>query len=104
MLEVAEKEGVTLDADAADLISRLSDGGMRDALSILDRCVSEDKHITAAIVRDCAGVAENKHLFAFSEMIANNDTAGCIRLLGSSTKALKTLWRLWTSFRDIFAI
>lgn len=91
LLEVAEKEGVALDADAADLISRLSDGGMRDALSILDRCVSEDKHITAAIVRDCAGVAEDKHLFAFSEMIANNDTAGCIRLLGELHKGSKDI-------------
>lgn len=91
LLEVAEKEGVTLDADAADLISRLSDGGMRDSLSILDRCVSEDKHVTAAIVRDCAGVAENKHLFAFSEMIANNDTAGCIRLLGELHKGSKDI-------------
>lgn len=91
LLEVAEKEGVSLDADAADLISRLSDGGMRDALSILDRCVSEDKHITAAIVRDCAGVAEDKHLFAFSEMIANNDTAGCIRLLGELHKGSKDI-------------
>lgn len=91
LLEVAEKEGVTLDADAADLISRLSDGGMRDALSILDRCISEDKHITAAIVRDCAGVAEDKHLFAFSEMIANKDTAGCIRLLRELHKASKDI-------------
>lgn len=91
LLEVAEKEGVALDTDAADLISRLSDGGMRDALSILDRCVSEDKHITAAIVRDCAGVAENKHLFAFSEMIANKDTAGCVRLLGELHKGSKDI-------------
>lgn len=91
LLEVAEKEDVALDADAADLISRLSDGGMRDALSILDRCISEDKHITAAIVRDCAGVAEDKHLFAFSEMVANKDTAGCIRLLRELHKGSKDI-------------
>ena len=91
LLEVAEKENVSLDKEAAELISRLSDGGMRDALSLLDRCISADGHITSQIVRDCAGVADNKHLFAFSEMIAANDVSGCIRLLGELHKKSKDL-------------
>ena len=77
----ANEEGITLDNDAAELISRLSDGGMRDALSILDRCASADKHVTSEIVRRCAGVAETSHLTAFAKMIAEHDAAGCIRLL-----------------------
>lgn len=77
----AQSEGITLDNDAAELISRLSDGGMRDALSILDRCASADKHVTSEIVRRCAGVAEASHLTAFARMIAEHDAAGCIRLL-----------------------
>lgn len=77
----AKEEGITLDNDAAELISRLSDGGMRDALSILDRCASADKHVTSEIVRKCAGVAETSHLTAFARMIADHDAAGCIRLL-----------------------
>ena len=91
LLEVAEKEGVTLDRDAAELISRLSDGGMRDALSILDRCICADKHVTSAVVRDCVGVADNRHLREFSEMTANGDTAGCIRLLGELYKGSKDI-------------
>ncbi|MGN1110233.1 MAG: DNA polymerase III subunit gamma/tau [Oscillospiraceae bacterium] len=82
LMEVARKEGFSLDEDAAVLISRLSDGGMRDALSVLDRCASCDDHITTAVVRDCAGIADNHHLYEFSEMIAQRNTAGCIRLLG----------------------
>ncbi len=81
LLEVAEKEGAQLDEDAALLISRLSDGGMRDALSILDRCVSTDNHVTSAVVRDCAGVADNSFLAEFADMIANGNAGGCIRLL-----------------------
>ncbi|MGN0669735.1 MAG: DNA polymerase III subunit gamma/tau, partial [Oscillospiraceae bacterium] len=77
----AQSEGLTLDNDAAELISHLSDGGMRDALSILDRCASADKHVTSEIVRKCAGVAETSHLTAFANMIAEHDAAGCIRLL-----------------------
>lgn len=91
LAEVAEKESVRLDADAAELISRLSDGGMRDALSLLDRCISADAHITADTVRNCAGVADNKHLFAFARMTAQNDVAGCIRLLGELHRNSKDL-------------
>lgn len=105
LLQVAEKEGVTLDSDAAELIARLSDGGMRDALSILDRCISEDKHVTSQLVRDCAGVVDVTHLFAFSEMIANNDAAGCIRLLGELHNGYKDISvivdELSRHFRDL---
>lgn len=105
LLAVAENEGVSLERDAAELISRLSDGGMRDALSILDRCISADKHITSEVVRSCAGVADRKHLFAFSEMIARKDTAGCIRLLGELHKGSKDIAlivdELSGQFRDL---
>lgn len=105
LLAVAEKEGVSLERDAAELISRLSDGGMRDALSILDRCISANTNITSDIVRSCAGVADRKHLFAFSEMIARKDTAGCIRLLGELHKGSKDIAlivdELSGQFRDL---
>ncbi len=101
----AENEGITLDSDAADLISRLSDGGMRDALSILDRCASADKHVTSEVVRKCAGVAETSHLAAFSDMIAEHDAAGCIRLLSELYKNSKDMSlvidELSERFRDI---
>lgn len=89
--EVAARENVQLDGDAAELIARLSDGGMRDALSILDRCVSANTNITAEVVRDCAGVTDDKYLYEFSEMIAGGDTAGCIRLLGELYSGSKNL-------------
>ena len=94
LLSVAEKEGVTLDRDAAELISRLSDGGMRDALSVLDRCISADSHVTSELVRSCAGVADTRHLFAFSEMTAAKDVSGCIRLLNELHKGSKDIARI----------
>lgn len=94
LLSVAEKEGVTLDGDAAELIARLSDGGMRDALSVLDRCISADEHVTSEVVRSCAGVADTRHLFAFSEMTAAKDVSGCIRLLNELHKGSKDIARI----------
>ncbi|MCL2633727.1 MAG: DNA polymerase III subunit gamma/tau [Oscillospiraceae bacterium] len=73
LIKVAEKEGITLERDAALLISRLSDGGMRDALSLLDVAASENKTITQDIIRNCAGIAGKEHLFAITNAIANGD-------------------------------
>lgn len=105
LLEVAAKENVRLEHGAAELIARLSDGGMRDALSILDRCISADGDITPQTVRDCAGVADDAHLFVLSEMIARHDTAGCIRLLGELHKKSKDIaliiGELSEHFRDM---
>ena len=47
---IASQEGFTLEKDAAEMIARLSDGGMRDALSLLDQCVAFDDHITEGII------------------------------------------------------
>ncbi len=108
LLYVAKEEGFSLDDDAAELISRLSDGGMRDALSVLDRCASADSHVTTEVVRECAGVADNRHLFSFSEMIAKKDVAGCIRLLDELHRASKDIARIIDElsghFRDLMLI
>lgn len=94
LMQVAQTEGISLQRDAAELISRLSDGGMRDALSILDRCITAGEDITCDVVRACAGVADNKHLFAFAEMIAQKDLSGCLNLLQQLYNGSKDLARL----------
>lgn len=94
LMQVADTEGISLQRDAAELISRLSDGGMRDALSILDRCITAGTEITCDVVRSCAGVADNKHLFAFAEMIAGKDLSGCLNLLQQLYNGSKDLARL----------
>ena len=94
LMSVAETEGITLERDAAELISRLSDGGMRDALSILDRCIAAGGVVTSDVVRSCAGVADNNHLFRFAEMIANKDLSGCLNLMQELYNGSKDLARL----------
>lgn len=94
LMKVADTEGITLHRDAAELISRLSDGGMRDALSVLDRCITSGSAVTCDVVRSCAGVADNRHLFAFAEMIAQKDISGCLKLLQELHNGSKDLSRL----------
>ena len=103
---VAREECFTLDEDAAELIAALSDGGMRDALSLLDRCMNtEGGRVTAQIVRDCAGVADSRYLYSFSSMVAAGDAPGCLKLLNSlyadSKDIARVIDELSTHYRDL---
>ena len=91
---IAEKEGFTLDEDAAVLISRLADGGMRDALSTLDQCVSVSPHVTTETVCSVAGIAGKDHLFALAQNIAENNSAAAIEKLSALYAASCDMERL----------
>ena len=75
MQYIAETEGFEADDEALSLIARISDGGMRDALSLLDQCTGHGKHITAEIVCDVAGMTGKDHLFALADAAAENSTS-----------------------------
>lgn len=57
LMYIASQEGFTLHEDAAGMIARLSDGGMRDALSLLDQCVAYENDITLDVVSSASGIA-----------------------------------------------
>lgn len=102
LLGVASNEGVALTRGAADMISRISDGGMRDALSLLDRCISVSRDITEETVRDCAGVADNRRMYQLAEYIAEKDIPGCIRLLEQLYKGGKDIARVMDELGMVF--
>ena len=81
LLEVARRESFLLSDDAAGLIARLSDGGMRDALSLLDVCVANDNHVTLETVVKAAGLVSNAHLLALTDCILTGDTPGMLQTL-----------------------
>ena len=91
---IASQEGFTLHEDAAELIARLSDGGMRDALSLLDQCVAFSDDIDLKVVSDASGIAGRDHLFDILESIADKDAAGALKKINelhAMSKDLKVL-------------
>ena len=94
LLNIAEKENVKLSEDAAFLISKISDGGMRDALSLLDQCISVSENITADVVRECAGISGSDYLFDISEKIENQDIPALLKILDELNSRSKNINRL----------
>lgn len=78
LIYVAQSEGFSLDDEAAQLIARLSDGGMRDALSLLDVCSSNSDNITVETVTRSAGLVGSDHLFELSDSIIAGDSSAVL--------------------------
>ncbi len=78
---IAETEGFIADEEALSLIARIADGGMRDALSLLDQCTGHGKHITADIVCEVAGMTGKDHLFSLAYSAAENNAGKALEIL-----------------------
>ena len=80
---IAGQEGLELTSDGAELISRLADGAMRDALSILDTCAGVTAKIDADVVRRMAGVTDRSYLFRISDALEAQDGAAALAQLAA---------------------
>ena len=89
LLKISSSEGFVLQPDAAALLGKLSDGAMRDAISLLDQCSSAGE-ITAAAVYEILGLAGNRDIVSAFECIAS----------GNTQKAIEDFDRLWRNGKD----
>lgn len=105
---IASKEGLTVTEDAATLIAASADGGMRDALSILDLCASSSKNIDESTVESVCAMAGNEYLLELAESIKSKDTEKALllidRLHNSSVDMLRLLSEMTSHFRDLMII
>lgn len=78
---IAGEEKLELTSDGAELIARLADGALRDALSILDTCAGVTTKIDADVVRRMAGVTDRSYLFHISDALEAQDAAAALAQL-----------------------
>ena len=78
---IAGEEHLELTPDGAELIARLADGALRDALSILDTCAGVTAKIDADVVRRMAGVTDRSYLFRISDALEAQDGAAALAQL-----------------------
>lgn len=74
---IAQSEHFELSHDAAELIARLAEGGVRDALSLLDQCSAYDK-IDVEAVYTAMGLAGNRRISGMLDRIIRHDAPGAI--------------------------
>ena len=87
---IAEKEGFTIEADAARLIAERSRGGFRDGISMLDQLsalASADKPLSASDVVQYLGLSATETLENLLELYQQHDAPEALNLLGELEQA-----------------
>ena len=100
--EVLAQEEITYDEDVIDLVCELSEGGMRDALSILDQAIAyAGKNITSQHIRDIYGIASSGELIEFILKCNNNDVAGVLKTIEDFENRGLDFTRLTSTLIDV---
>lgn len=94
LLYIASQENISLTEDGAALIARLADGGMRDAVSLLDQCSVCTEIINAEAVSAAAGIAGRDYLYEVLEAVCDENAVKAISIVNSLYDMSKDLTRL----------
>ena len=89
MQEILDHEGTTADREALDYIARAADGSMRDALSLLDQCVSYNlgERLTLDMALSAIGAVDIDLFLRLENGIAADDTNGVMEIIS------EVVWR-----------
>lgn len=108
MEDVAKAEGFNITPGAALKIAALADGGMRDALSVLDQCSACNNNVTEEVISDVCGVAGNGEIISIVKAVKDKNTANAINSIDSlyrnSTDMKKLIFELISVFRNLMII
>ena len=83
---VLDASGSAAEDEAIQLIARSAEGGMRDALSLLDTCMSDD-FLTADRVREALGASGREAMYEFADALIASDAGQALTLIGRAMDA-----------------
>ena len=99
---VAEQESFTVTDEAALLLARLADGALRDALSLLDQCLSRSREITPEVVSDTVGLAGRDYLYELSAAVRGANASTALAVLDRLYAASCDMERLCVEMIDFY--
>ncbi len=102
---VCKGESIGAEREALELIARLSQGGMRDSLNMLEYCAGDGGVITVEKAERLLGAASRTLLSAIADAVAYRDTAAALSVIEDiymSSRDIAVFWREWIAFcRDM---
>ena len=90
-----------IDTDAIHYIAKIADGGMRDAITLLDKCLAYNRELTVVNVVNALGTVDYEVFFSLSDAMLNKQAGAVIRVVESvysDGKDLKQFIKDYMSF------
>lgn len=105
LLYIAGEEQIPLEREAATILAKQSQGGMRDAISLFELCAGGGQNVTADRVRDVLGLTGIEQVYKTAVAVSRGDVAGLFGILegvANSAKDMAVYWQELTAFwRDM---
>ena len=105
---IADSEGISYDSDALRIIAKMAQGGMRDAISLLELCAGNRERITTELVNDTLGVGGRDASESIVRAIAASDfdtVFGAVDEVVRSSKDIAIFWQdLIAFYRDMLVV
>ena len=98
---VLEEEKVDYEEEALAIISKLADGGMRDALSILEQCLAYDRHLTVENINKVYGLLSNDEKIRLIKLLLTKDMKGVLKTLDHMLSTSIDLKKLTQDLIDV---
>ena len=102
---VAVAENINMTPQAVLTVAALADGSMRDALSVLEQCVTIEGQITHDVVEDLVGIVGDQGIFDIAEAIISRDASASLtyvnEILSRGKDVLNLLDALIKHFRNV---
>lgn len=108
LMYIAECEKINLTKEAAGVIAKTAQGGMRDAISLMELCAGADKNVTPEQVNKILGTSSYEKMCAVAKSIANKEYSvlfDTINEVVTSSKDILVFFADLTSFyRDMMVV
>lgn len=105
---IAEQEGIDVTDDAARLIARYSQGGMRDSISLLELCASGAGKIDVSVVNETVGSAGRELMMGVAKAISEKNFEFLFKTIDevvTSSKDITVFWQdLISLYRDLLVV
>ena len=108
LLRISKDEGIDITEDAARIIARVSRGGMRDAISLLELCAGANTRIDEALVFDTVGSGNRESSFRMIRAICKSDYETIYSIINDivmKSGDLSVFWQeIIDAYRDVMIV
>lgn len=102
LMKISELEKLPLTEDAAKIIAKQSQGGMRDAISLFELCAAGGKEVNAERAADILGLTSTELLYKTAVAVARSDAHSIFNIVQTVVESSKDISVYWSELTEFW--
>ena len=99
---IAKEEGISLDAESARMLAKLAQGGMRDAISLLELCAGGGRAVTPDVVAETVGITGREAMIETVRAVAESNYDALFEQIAAVVRSSKDISVFWQDLISIW--